>query len=56
MERVIGLLIMATLTHCKRCGIEFEDNNEAVECPECDCLTLCEMCAQDNICCDIKDN
>ena len=42
---------MKARSNCKRCGIEFEDNNEAVECIECDCLTLCEMCARDNVCC-----
>lgn len=42
--------------NCKRCGIEFENNNEAVECPECYCLTLCEMCAMDNSCCKNKES
>lgn len=37
-------------THCKRCGIEFEENNPAVDCPVCDCPTICNACAEDNDC------
>ena len=38
-------------THCRRCGIEFEDANPPVECPSCDRPTLCASCAEDHSCC-----
>ena len=38
-------------TACKRCGLPFEPNCPPVECGHCDCLTLCEPCAEDHACC-----
>ena len=38
-------------THCKRCGIEFEETNPPENCGICDGFTLCRLCAEDHACC-----
>lgn len=42
-------------THCKRCGIEFEDSNPSVMCGECCEQTLCLICAEDHACCKSRE-
>lgn len=47
----MNFTIKRSPTHCEQCGIEFEENNPAVECPVCDCPTICNACAEDHGCC-----
>ena len=48
---MINFTIHKCPTHCERCGIEFKENNPAVECPLCDCPTICYACAEYHGCC-----